>query len=158
MQYGAFKKKKKTLKNIKIHPLVDSRQLHAIHFSCTIPQPTHKQQHLKLPCTSNYPTVCLYPPSKDPQPAGVPTFFLENISLQQVNITDHPNVNHTHVRQTQPGATARWYPEYTRADIDNTRLGMIWHESDLKRSDAWATTRASQQTAIKWNIPGPYTV
>lgn len=71
--------------------------------------------------------------------------FLENICLQQENITghiDHPNANQSHGRQTQWGK-AQWYPEYTCTDKDNAGLGMIWHESDLKRSDVWATAHIS---------------
>lgn len=60
-------------------------------------------------------------------PTSTFLLFLENICLQQENITghiDHPNANQSHGRQTQRGK-ARWYPEYTCTDKDNAGLGMI---------------------------------
>lgn len=94
-------------------------------------QPMHKQQRLKSlrmsKCSGQF---CLHPLSKDLQPAGVPTFFLESISVQQVNITDQLKVNQTHVRQTQRGGSIQstlapisTTPNYGQFDMSQNSKG-----------------------------------
>lgn len=99
-------------------------------------QPMHKQQRLKSLRMSKYSgQFCLHPLSKDLQPAGARTVFLE--SLRATGKHNRSTQSEPSIRQAN---TARQrYPEYTRTNIDNTRLGTIWHESELKRSDLWAT-------------------
>lgn len=82
---------------------------------------------------------------------------MENICLQKVNISGKPHGG----TQCQPITSQKNTPGkgnelwvYTQTDKDDTGLEMIWHDSGLRRSDAWAPHMFRKTTNKLYNVLG----